>query len=849
MRALLSSIALVVAVVAGTARTAAADTEAHGRLAYLATDGTRAEMPIVKSDLAVTVRGPIAQVVVTQRYANPLSTAIDAIYVFPLPEKSAVGDMSITVGSRHVHAVIKRREEARQTYERAKRAGKLAALLDQERPNVFTQQIANLAPGEQIDVELRFDVLLAPDDGTYTLALPTVVGPRYIPGTAIGDGNDVGTGKSPDTDRVPDASRISPPVTTTAGNLVDVSIDLDAGLPVTSVASPTHALSITKRGDTARTIALATGATAATKDVVITWKVEVTQPTVAALADHDAELGHVALVVQPPAAPPAKDVEAREIVFVVDTSGSMKGVPLQHAQAAMRRALAGLRSTDRFRILNFSTDVGGLDGGASLAATSDNLARGVEFVNGLESRGGTEMLSGIRAALTRETPDIATYVCFMTDGFIGNETEIFAAIGEQLDARTRIFSFGVGSSVNRYLLDRMAELGRGAVDYILLDEGGGDGADRVIQTFLDRLAAPVLGQLEVDWGGLDVVEQTPSVLPDLFVGQPIVVVGRYKKGGKGTVTIRGERGGKDLTYSQVVSLPATNTGGGVLSRLWARRRIDDLDAAADLAGDPTLNAAEITAIALRYSLMSAYTSFVAVEESTTRDVAGKTVNVPVAVPEGVSPDGVGAEVIAIQPGGYTLSVDAAPPSATRYSTISGGGGGDSEDEEGYDSDGEVAMVTMGGVYSERRHARWHGALDGGLSIAATADRDPAGEVRGRAAVALTGSLERRLAGRIGAGLEAGWLSRFDRDDVSTMSAVLARWGVLRFLHLRLGLGAAYRSDGELGLAWHVRAGVVLPFGGGLGMGALPELSVRVGQARLGDEDDAVTVGLGLGLRW
>lgn len=835
--------AAAVIVVALSASSALADgddlstTPDHPRLAYVATDGTRAELPLVSSHVDAVIRGPIAAITLTQRYANPLTAPIDAVYVFPLPDDAAVGGMVLATGDRKVRAVIKRRDEAKKVYDDAKRDGKMAALLDQERPNVFTQSIANLAPGEQVDVELDFDVLLAPEAGVYQLALPTVVGPRYIPGDAV-DAPAVGTGTARDTTQVPDASRISPPVTTGTGNAVTLTIDLDAGLPVTQVDSPTHKLAVTKRGDSARTIALASGVTAADRDVVITWKVEVSQPTIAALADHDDDHGHVALIVQPPPAPVAlKDAPARELVFVIDTSGSMSGAPLALAQAAMRRALAALRAKDRFRILNFSTSVGGLDDGASLPASADNVARGVAFVDELAPEGGTEMLSGIRAALERPAPDMDTYVVFLTDGFIGNETEIFGAIKQGLDPHTRLFSFGIGSSTNRFLLDGMAKTGKGAADYVL---PGDDNADAVIDRFLGRLDAPVLSDLRVDWGGLDIDDQTPDVIPDLFAGQPIVVVGRYGKGGTGDVTITGTRDGKSLTYTQAVKLPAKGGGGKVLGRLWARRRIEALDRSMDSGADKPADADEqITQIALAYSLMSAYTSFVAVEDSTKRAVAGGTVAVPVELPAGVSPEATGG-----------------PVGSSMYGLNSGGGYGgspqlDAPDREylesagGYDDDAEYGLDSPTASARAWPKRKWHGSFDTAI-VMTTRQEDEIGDATPhRTAIGVTAAIERRLAGALGAGLEASLLGRADRDDVTTISAVLARWALFEFLHLRAGVGAALRFDGEVGLAWHVRAAFAVPMSRTLG----PELSIRVGQARIDGDDDAVTVGVGLGVRF
>ncbi|HUQ04938.1 MAG TPA: VIT and VWA domain-containing protein, partial [Kofleriaceae bacterium] len=529
------TLALALATRLSTSHAAAGSDDARAML--LAVDGeTQTELPLVKSAMHVEVRGPIAQVQVTQTFSNPSDKPIELVYVFPLHEDGAVGAMTMRIGPRIIRAQIKKRDEARAAYEGAKREGKTAALLEQERPNIFTQSVANVMPGESIDVALVYDVLLDPDGDVYELALPTVVGPRYNPGSPLE--TLTGTGVQPDTDRVPDASRISPeaaPPGLLTGNTVTVDLDVDAGLPIAAIESPTHGITTKQLSPDHYKIGLAAGDMVANMDFVLRWRVTVASPTLAALAHKGSGHGHLALVVQPPPVDAGK-APPRELVFVVDTSGSMSGEPLALAKRGMRYALEHLRPEDSFRIMNFSTSVTAFADGRAQPATKDNVRAGLSYVNGVDAGGGTEMLAGIVAALASPPADgRSRFVVFMTDGYIGNEDEIFAAVQRHLDKRTHLFSFGIGSSVNRHLLDGLARHGKGVAQYLLLAQA----PEPQISSFFARLDAPLLHDLVVDWGGLDVRDATPTAIADLFAGQPIVIAARYGKSGSATVKVTG----------------------------------------------------------------------------------------------------------------------------------------------------------------------------------------------------------------------------------------------------------------------------------------------------------------------
>ncbi len=774
---------------------AAAEVLDRPTLMQVADDGTRTELPLVRGAAHVDVRGPIGQVVVTQTFANPNETPIEAIYVFPLPEDAAIGGLTMRLGKRTIVAEIREREEARAVYEAAREAGQTAALLDQERPNVFTQHVANILPGEQITVELTYDLLLEPVAGVFELAIPTVVGPRY--------------------------EGITPKVVepgTSSGNTLAVDLDIDAGLPITEVTSPTHDITTTEVDADRVQVTLTDGDAVSDKDFVLRWSVVVKEPTLAVLADHAGDDGYLSLIVQPPPAT-ATQHEPRELVFVVDTSGSMDGEPLSLARRAMRWALDRLEPTDAFRILNFSTDVAGFDDGAVVEATRDNVRRARSWINALTSGGGTEMIRGIEAALPGAPEgDRTRYVCFMTDGYIGNEDEILAAVEERLDDHTHLFSFGVGSSVNRYLLDGLAQQGKGVARYLLLDEEPGP----QIEAFFAQVASPMLEDLTIDWDGLDVDDPTPASLGSLFAGQPIVVSARYGKGGEGTIVVKAKRAGKKVKLEIPVRLPDKAGDGAVLARLWARRRIADLD-------DPT----EITKIALAHALMSAYTSFVAVDRRVRAGGKYETVEVPVEMPMGVSMQGdaYGVSFSGSTGGESIYIVDSVPvidPTSTQLGVtidgrmltgaISSGGGP------------AIDGLELGWGTPART---WRGHVDLLLGV----ERDH-GELSG-----VTMGFERRLISRFAAGMSATFWDRDEAPSIAAILATLTSWSLLDFLDVRVGVGGSFTREGA-GPAAGARLAIPIPVGSRLH----PELELRIDVARPGDED-LVGGAMGVGVRF
>jgi Ca-activated chloride channel homolog len=573
----------------------------------------------------VIITGPVAHAVVTQSWENPNSFPVDGLYIFPLPENAAVTDMSLKIGDRLIRGEMKRREEARAIYEQARSEGRVAGLLDQERPNVFAQQVANILPGAGIQVILAYDHEIRCDDGAYCqFVFPTVVGPRFIPGRQI------------------DPGRIDPPVVfphQSTGQRLRLQVYLDAGVSLREVESPSHRVRVSREGDARARVTLAGDEEGILdRDFRLRWRVGGGVPEIGLLAWRDpsaeGEKGVFTLLLQPPSDPRDEEAEPRELVFVLDCSGSMMGVPLEAAKNVVRKALTQMRPGDTFQIIRFSDSASGM-GERPIPATPSNLRRALAYLDSLQGEGGTEMISGIRAALGREAdPERLRIVAFLTDGYIGNEREILGEVRRRLGG-ARLFSFGIGSSVNRYLLEGLAEEGRGEADFLAPRES----PDEMVDRFVQRIATPVLTDIHLTWEDLEVEDQEPLQVPDLFAGSPLVVRGRYRNPGTGLLILEGTSRGRPRILRRVVSLPAEAADHEALGRLWARARIHRLER--ELHDGAVPEAVEsITRLGLRHHLMTSYTSLVAVD-SEVSDMTGSSTPMTVAVemPRDVSYEG------------------------------------------------------------------------------------------------------------------------------------------------------------------------------------------------------------------
>jgi Ca-activated chloride channel homolog len=597
------------------------------------------ECPLKHTAVRADITGFLGRVTVTQEFENRSSDRIEAVYTFPLPQHAAVDDMEMNVGGRIIRGLIKRREEARQIYEQARQRGQTAALLDQERPNIFTQSVTNIAPGAQVKITISYLETLRYEEGWYEFVFPMVVGPRYIPGQASGQ---QGGGWSSDTDRVPDASRITPPVTppgTRTGHDIDIEVKIDAGFPIDQLESVGHEILSERRGLREVTTHLRDQATLPNKDFILRYNVAKDLIQDALFVHRGPRGGFFTLVVQPPERPRVEEVTPKELVFVLDTSGSMSGFPIEKAKETMRLALAGLYPRDTFNLITFAGDTQILFP-APVAATAENLRQAYEFMAQRHGGGGTEMMKAIRAALEPSgEKGKVRIVCFMTDGYVGNDMEIVGEVRRYPDAR--VFAFGIGNSVNRFLLDGMAREGRGEVEYVSLNEDGSAAARR----FHERVRQPLLTDIQLDFGWLPVKDVHPGRLPDLFAAKPLVVTGRFTGSARGALRLTGRQGSRQFSRTIDVTFPEAEPRNESLASLWARGRVEDLSAqdwGGLQSGSPRAALKEeITNLGLEFRIMTPFTSFVAVEERVVTEGGNlRRVQVPVEMPEGVSYEGV-----------------------------------------------------------------------------------------------------------------------------------------------------------------------------------------------------------------
>lgn len=584
-------------------------------------------LPLKHTEVKAAIAGYIAAVDVTQQYHNPYDEKIEAVYVFPLPHNAAVNEFLMTVGERRIRGIIRERQEAEQIYQEAKAQGYVASLLTQERPNIFTQSVANIEPGKQIDINIRYFNTLAYDDGWYEFVFPMVVGPRFNPPGSTDGVGAVPRGGYGQSGQKTEVQYLKPGER--SGHDISLSVDIDAGVPIEEIKSRSHVIETQRPAPEKAVVQLSELDAIPNKDFVLRYQIAGDRIKSAVLTHQDKRGGFFTLMLYPPQDLQSLSREPLELVFVLDCSGSMDGTPIAQAKQAVERALKQMQPQDTFQIIRFSESATQL-GRKPLEATPTNVRRGLDYLRSLNSEGGTMMIEGIRAALDfPHDPRRLRFVVFLTDGYIGNESEILTEIGRKLGP-SRIFSFGVGSSTNRYLLEGMAKVGRGAVAYLGLNDSGAE----VMDAFFRRVSHPGLTDIQVDWGAWRNVEMYPKRIPDLFVGRPVILSGRIDRAEATTIVLRGKAGNEERRIEIPVQFSSQNANESLAS-VWARMKIAELyDYAA--REDRPETAGRVKSVALEYNLMSAYTAFVAVDSLTrTAGDHGTTVAVPVPVPEGV----------------------------------------------------------------------------------------------------------------------------------------------------------------------------------------------------------------------
>jgi Ca-activated chloride channel family protein len=582
--------------------------------------GFYVEAPRLKTDVTMDVSGPIARVKVTQRFQNPSKGWVEGTYVFPLPENSAVDELKMQIGERFIQGQIKPRQEARELYEQAKAEGKKAALLEQQRPNIFTNQVANIAPGETIVVQIEYQQTVHQSAGQFSLRFPMVTAPRYNPAPVVQtvEFND-GAGFATPNDPVENRERIKAPVLDPRENAkinpVSLTVRLKAGFPLGDVKSAFHDVDVKEDGDQNRTIALKSDLVPADRDFELTWKAAPGKtPSAGIFREVLNGKTYLLAFVTPPATPGAASLAAkREVVFVIDNSGSMSGTSIEQARQSLALAISKLGPDDRFNVIRFDDTMTDYFNGL-VAATPDNRGKAIAYVRGLSADGGTEMLPALEDAL-RNQGSAATgalrQIVFLTDGAIGNEQQLFQEITRNR-GDARVFTVGIGSAPNSYFMTKAAEMGRGTFTQI----GSTDQVAERMGELFAKLENPAMTDIAATFEGMEAQDITPNPMPDLYAGEPVVLTAELpgdKPAGK--LQIIGKTGMQPWRVEMDIANAAEGTG---ISKLWAHRKIDDLEARAYERQDPAALDKDVETIALAHHLVSRMTSLVAIDVTPSR---------------------------------------------------------------------------------------------------------------------------------------------------------------------------------------------------------------------------------------
>ena len=587
-------------------------------------------LPLKSTSASVRVAGVIADVRVTQLYQNEGKRPIEAIYVFPASTRAAVYGMKMTIGGRVVEARIRKRDEARRDYERARDQGKTASLLEQQRPNVFQMSVANIMPGDEVRVEMQYTELIVPAERVYEFVYPAVVGPRYADRRA---------------EAAPPAEHWVQNPTLRQGEAptyaFGISVELSAGLPIRELACPSHRVQTVYGSPSAATVTLDPSEThGGNRDYVLRYRLDGDRIRSGLLLFEGKGENFFLLMMQPPKRVAPADIPAREYIFVVDVSGSMHGFPLEISRRLMADLIGSLKPTDRFNVLLFS-------GGSSvlaeepLPATPENIARALQLIDRQRGGGGTELLPALQRAMSlKKAAGVSRTVVIATDGYVTVEEEVFDLIRNSL-GDANLFAFGIGTSVNRHLIEGMARAGMGEPFVIAKP----DEARAQAETFRKLIQSPVLTQVQLDIRGFEAYDVEPPAIPDVLAERPVIVFGKWRGRAKGTLSISGIAGEGRFADTLEVDTVKPSPSNAALRYLWARQRIALLSDYNRLRSSDS-RIRELTDLGLRYNLLTACTSFVAVD-SEARNAGGTPAMVkqPLPLPQGVSDYAVGGAVM------------------------------------------------------------------------------------------------------------------------------------------------------------------------------------------------------------
>jgi Ca-activated chloride channel family protein len=585
-------------------------------------------LPLKATRVDVRIAGVIADVTVTQHYRNVGQRAIEARYVFPGSTSSAVYAMHVRLGDRLLVAKIREKQQARIEYEAAKQEGKTTALLEQHRPNVFEMNVANILPGDDVAVELRYTELVTPRDAVYGFVFPTVVGPRYNAPQGAGAGE-----KWVATPHL-HAGVPSP-------SAFEIRVVLDTPVPVKEIASRSHAVRVDGGDGGPATVTLAPGVAGNDRDFLLAWRLAGDRVEAGLMLFRGENEGHFLAMVEPPKAIPAAQISPRDYIFVVDISGSMHGYPLETSKALLEKLIGSLRPSDTFNVLLFSGSNRTL-APASVPATRANIDRALQTIRAMGGGGSTEIVPALRKVVALpKAPDVSRSVIVVTDGYVTVENEVFQLVRRNL-GQANVFAFGIGASVNRHLIEGLARAGQGEAFIVTRPDEAAAQADR-LRRMID---SPVLTQVKAHLEGLDTYDVLPAQLPDLLGGRPVVVYGKFRGTPQpGARLVVEGRSAEGAWRGEASAEGRDDRNTSALRTLWARQRIAMLSDQEALEGGNAQKEA-ITALGLQYGLLTQYTSFIAVDQvvRNPNPALATTVQQPSAMPAGVSNLAIGAEV-------------------------------------------------------------------------------------------------------------------------------------------------------------------------------------------------------------
>ena len=634
------------------------------------------QLPLKSVAATVVIAGVIADVRIRQEYANEGERPLEATYIFPASTQAAVYGMEMTIGDRIITAEIREREQARQEYEEAVEEGRTASLLEQQRPNVFQMTVGNILPGDTIFVELSYTETLVPAEGEYEFVYPTVVGPRYSETPlAEADSRDLFVATPYTHEGEPAAYGF------------DIDVELTTGVPIQALYSISHEVDVSyPEAGRARVGLLESDESAGNRDYILRYslagdRIETGLLLYEGEGESFLDENFFLFMGQPPERVSEEEIPPREYIFVVDVSGSMGGYPLDVSKALLRDLIEPLRPTDHFNVVLFA-GVSNLMSEKSLPSSSENIELALEFIDASEGAGGTRLGAALERAmqLPRTSEKTSRSIVIATDGKISAEAAVFDLIRDNL-GDANVFAFGIGKSVNRFMIEGIARVGFGE-PFVVTRE---DEAEETAARFREYIRTPVLAGATFAAEGFDIYEVEPAVIPDLLAQRPVLVYGKWQGERQGTLSLRGHTGQGEYAFEIDVSQVTPDESNAALRYLWARRLIATLGDYAGLGLEARVRS-HIMELGLTYNLLTAYTSFVAVDRVVRNDGTELSrVVQPLVLPEGVSDEAVGDSggggTTADSGGGGTTAVEEQLASASwfgRQFYLSGGVWIDSE---------------------------------------------------------------------------------------------------------------------------------------------------------------------------